>query len=118
MTAATARAPLDLRTAEGMLSFVPDCEDRETWLAMGMALKSEYGAAAFDGWAEAPGACSMRSAITSTRPSSCTLRVMASRGSAKTSVDTCESLCPKGGEETDPLVSTGAIKSVDTCGSL
>ena len=50
MTAATARAPLDLRTAEGMLSFVPDCEDRETWLAMGMALKSEYGDAAFDAW--------------------------------------------------------------------
>ena len=50
MTAATARAPLDLRTAEGMLSFVPDCEDRETWLAMGMALKSEFGEAAFDAW--------------------------------------------------------------------
>ena len=50
MTAATARAPLDLRTAERMLSFVPDCEDRETWLAMGMALKSEYGDAAFDAW--------------------------------------------------------------------
>ena len=33
-----------------MLSFVPDCEDRETWLAMGMALKSEFGEAAFDAW--------------------------------------------------------------------
>ena len=44
------RAPLDLRTAEGMLSFVSDCEDRETWLAMGMALKAEFGDAAFDAW--------------------------------------------------------------------
>ena len=33
-----------------MLSFVSDCEDRETWLAMGMALKSEFGDAAFDVW--------------------------------------------------------------------
>ncbi len=49
-TPAVARAPLDLRTAEGMLSFVPDCEDRETWLAMGMALKAEFGDAAFDAW--------------------------------------------------------------------
>jgi putative DNA primase/helicase len=42
--------PLDLRTAEGMLSFVDGCEDRETWVAIGMALKSEFGDPAFDAW--------------------------------------------------------------------
>jgi putative DNA primase/helicase len=44
------RTPLDLRTAEGMLSFVDGCEDRETWVAVGMALKSEFGDSAFDAW--------------------------------------------------------------------
>lgn len=48
--AAPARTPLDLRTAEGMLTFVDGCEDRETWVACGMALKSEFGDAAFDAW--------------------------------------------------------------------
>lgn len=47
---AVAYAPMDLRTAEGMLSFVADCEDREIWLAMGMALKAEFGEAGFDAW--------------------------------------------------------------------
>jgi len=42
--------PLDLRTAEGMLSFVDGCEDRETWVSIGMALKSEFGDIAFDAW--------------------------------------------------------------------
>jgi len=42
--------PLDLRTAEGMLSFVDGCEDREVWVAIGMALKSEFGDAAFAAW--------------------------------------------------------------------
>lgn len=41
---------LDLRTAEGMLTFVDGCEDRETWVAIGMALKSEFGDPAFDAW--------------------------------------------------------------------
>lgn len=44
------RMPLDLRIAEAMLSFVDGCEDRETWIAVGMALKSEFGDAAFDAW--------------------------------------------------------------------
>lgn len=48
--AAPARTPLDLRTAEGMLTFVDGCEDRETWVSCGMALKSEFGDAAFDAW--------------------------------------------------------------------
>lgn len=43
-------AALDLRTAEGMLSFVDGCEDRETWVAIGMALKSEFGDNAFAAW--------------------------------------------------------------------
>ena len=42
--------PLDLRTAEGMLSFVDNCEDRETWVAIGMALKAEFGDVAYDAW--------------------------------------------------------------------
>jgi putative DNA primase/helicase len=42
--------PLDLRTAEGMLSFVDGSEDRETWVAIGMALKSEFGETAFGAW--------------------------------------------------------------------
>lgn len=33
-----------------MLSFVDGCEDRETWVACGMALKDEFGDAAFDAW--------------------------------------------------------------------
>lgn len=48
--AAVRRNPIDLRTAEGMLSFVDGCEDRETWIACGMALKSEFGDGAFDAW--------------------------------------------------------------------
>ena len=47
---ATAHPPLDLRTAEGMLTFVDGCEDRETWVACGMALKAEFGDGAFDAW--------------------------------------------------------------------
>lgn len=50
MTAALKHPPLDLRTAEGMLSFVDGCEDREVWVAIGMALKSEFGDAAFAAW--------------------------------------------------------------------
>ena len=33
-----------------MLTFVDGCEDRETWVATGMALKSEFGDAAFAAW--------------------------------------------------------------------
>lgn len=50
--------PLDLRTAEGMLSFVDGCEDREVWVAIGMALKSEFGDTAYsawDGWSQQAG---------------------------------------------------------------
>ena len=50
MSAVLQRQPLDLRTAEGMLTFVDGCEDRETWVAIGMALKSEFGDTAFDAW--------------------------------------------------------------------
>lgn len=44
------RAPIDLRTAEAMLQFIGGNEDRETWIAVGMALKSEFGEEAFDAW--------------------------------------------------------------------
>ena len=50
MSAIPNRQPLDLRTAEGMLSFVDGCEDREVWVAIGMALKSEFGDTAFSAW--------------------------------------------------------------------
>lgn len=50
MSALPKHPPLDLRTAEGMLAFVDGCEDRETWVAIGMALKSEFGDTAFDAW--------------------------------------------------------------------
>ena len=42
--------PLDLRTAEAMLAHVDGCEDRETWVSVGMALKSEFGMDAFNAW--------------------------------------------------------------------
>jgi putative DNA primase/helicase len=44
------KLPLDLRTAERMLDFVHDQQDRHTWVSVGMALKSEFGDAAFDAW--------------------------------------------------------------------
>ena len=44
------RRPLTLREAEAMLHYVDGCEDRETWLAVGMALKDEFGPDAFDAW--------------------------------------------------------------------
>lgn len=44
------RAPIDLRTAEGMLQYVDGAEDRPVWLAVGMALKSEFGNDAYDAW--------------------------------------------------------------------
>jgi putative DNA primase/helicase len=50
MQAAPRLAPLDLRTAEGMLTFIDGCEDRETWVSVGMALKSEFGDTAFGAW--------------------------------------------------------------------
>jgi putative DNA primase/helicase len=50
MSAVAKHPPLDLRTAEGMLTFVDACDDRETWVAIGMALKSEFSDAAFDAW--------------------------------------------------------------------
>ena len=50
MSAVPRHAPLDLRTAEGMLTYVDGFEDRETWYAVGMAIKSEFGDTAFDAW--------------------------------------------------------------------
>lgn len=50
MSAVLRHPPLDLRTAEGMLSFVDGCEDREVWVSIGMALKSEFGDLAQDMW--------------------------------------------------------------------
>lgn len=43
-------APMTLRTAEGMLAFVDGCEDRETWIYVGLALKGEFGDAARESW--------------------------------------------------------------------
>jgi putative DNA primase/helicase len=44
------RPPIDLRTAEAMLQFVDGAEDRETWVAVGMAIKSEFGDAGWPAW--------------------------------------------------------------------
>ena len=45
-----ARRPLSLRDADAMLAYIDGAEDRETWLAVGMGLKDEFGDAAFDAW--------------------------------------------------------------------
>ena len=50
MNAIVRHLPLDIRTAEGMLAFVDGADDREVWVAIGMALKSEFGDAGFDAW--------------------------------------------------------------------
>jgi putative DNA primase/helicase len=50
MSETATRTAIDLRTAEGMLQFVDGCEDRQTWVAVGMALKSEFGDNAFQAW--------------------------------------------------------------------
>lgn len=50
MSAVLSRPPMDLRMAEGMLTFIDGAEDRQIWLAVGMALKSEYGDTAFASW--------------------------------------------------------------------
>lgn len=50
MSAVMSRPSVDLRMAEGMLTFVDGCEDRQTWLSIGMALKSEFGDSGFDAW--------------------------------------------------------------------
>ena len=44
------RAPIDLRQAEAMLQFIDGAADRETWVAVGMALKAEFGDAAWSAW--------------------------------------------------------------------
>ena len=49
-SAALDRSPIDLHQAEAMLQFVDGAEDRETWVAVGMALKSEFGDAAWSAW--------------------------------------------------------------------
>lgn len=46
----TEKRPLTLREAEAMLNYVDGAEDRQTWLAVGMALKDEFGPEAFDAW--------------------------------------------------------------------
>lgn len=50
MPAAPVRRDYSLREAEAMLNYVQGADDRETWLAVGMALKSEFGTDAFDAW--------------------------------------------------------------------
>jgi putative DNA primase/helicase len=45
-------SPLDLRTVEGMLSFVDGCEDRETWIYVGLVLKGEFGDNAREAWVQ------------------------------------------------------------------
>jgi putative DNA primase/helicase len=61
LTAATARRPLTLRDVEQMLQYVHGSDDRETWLAIGMALKAEFGPDAFEAWdrwsSDAPNYC-------------------------------------------------------------
>jgi len=44
------RAAIDLRQAQAMLQYVDGVEDREVWVSAGMALKSEFGDAAWDSW--------------------------------------------------------------------
>ena len=44
------RTPIDMRMAEAMLQFIAGNDDRETWIAVGMALKSVFGNDAFDAW--------------------------------------------------------------------
>ena len=50
MSVAVARRPLTLREAEAMLQYVDGADDRETWLAVGMALKAEFGNDAYEAW--------------------------------------------------------------------
>lgn len=50
MNVAEKRRPLTLREVEAMLQYVDGAEDRETWLAVGMALKSEFGPEALEAW--------------------------------------------------------------------
>lgn len=41
---------IDVLMAERMLSYVDGWDGRDTWLAVGMSLKDEFGEAAFDAW--------------------------------------------------------------------
>lgn len=50
MNAPARHQPLDIRTAEGMLAFVDGSDDREVWVSIGMALKSEFGEYGFEAW--------------------------------------------------------------------
>ena len=51
MSACTqALPPLSLADVEAMLPYIDGCDMRDTWLRVGMALKSEFGDAAFDAW--------------------------------------------------------------------
>jgi len=53
MTVAAAtleRTPIDLQTAEAMLQYVDGADDREIWISVGMALKSELGDPAHALW--------------------------------------------------------------------
>ena len=49
-TAALDRSPIALHQAEAMLQFIDGAEDRETWVAVGMALKGEFGDTAWQAW--------------------------------------------------------------------
>ena len=44
------REPIPLHQAELMLGYVVGADDREVWLAVGMALRAEFGDAALEAW--------------------------------------------------------------------
>lgn len=44
------RSPITLAQAEGMLQYIGGADERDTWLAVGMALRAEFGDAAFEAW--------------------------------------------------------------------
>ena len=42
--------PITVDQASAMLDFIPGCEDRSTWVTIGMAIKSEFNDAGWDIW--------------------------------------------------------------------
>lgn len=48
--AALDRVAIDLHQAQAMLQYVDGAEDREVWVSVGMALKAEFGDAAWSAW--------------------------------------------------------------------
>ncbi|MGB3068456.1 MAG: PriCT-2 domain-containing protein [Ottowia sp.] len=49
-TSVAERPPIELHQARDMLAYIDGVELREIWLAIGMALKAEFGDVAFDVW--------------------------------------------------------------------